>query len=277
MEEWDVGGIGRRNQYIDNNYDDHVNQGMWHDIILFGFHTCLLPFSLRIICYDFSLNVFMTSSSCTHLKKRPTHIAGEWLNEVIFTFFSLNCCLKKLITYPFPNVHIISNGETRQNTIQVTRQGLWFILAYMVAMVPAVLTIVVNDLPGSYLIFVACTRPLQGGFNALVYFRPKYIAERQKMVSTSNARNSRLSSILVTLNMPLPRRSSAFSNNGSGQTMSTPQLLDQHVAENKEQHKSSIDLHNSNGDLLSDNENLAWMTKERKSAFHDFWALYYSR
>ncbi len=153
-------------------------------------------------------------------------------------------------------IWMLRNRETRQNTIQVTRQGLWFILAYMVAMIPALLSIVVKDLPESYFIFVACTRPLQGGFNALVYFCPKYIAEQQKMVSTSNTRDSRLSSILLTLNVSLPRRSSAFSNR-SGEKNPTPQLIDQRVAEDMEKHESTIDLHKSNGDALEEDEILA--------------------
>jgi len=75
-------------------------------------------------------------------------------------------------------------------------------------MIPAIITLVVKDYPMAYPIFVACLNPLQGALNTFVYFRPKYKAERQKMVSGSDRRNSRLSSFLKTLNVTLPRRSS---------------------------------------------------------------------
>mmetsp|Transcript_6121 Transcript_6121/g.12296 ORF Transcript_6121/g.12296 Transcript_6121/m.12296 type:complete len:125 (-) Transcript_6121:210-584(-) len=94
----------------------------------------------------------------------------------------------------------------------------------MAAMIPAVITIVINALPEPYIIFVSCIHPLQGAFNALVYFRPKYIANRQKMASRSNLRASRLSSILRTLNVSLPKRSSALSN--GGRKIPAPQIID---------------------------------------------------
>ncbi len=78
----------------------------------------------------------------------------------------------------------------------------------MAALIPGTLSIIFYDLPRPFAIFVSCTNPMQGAFNSLVYFRPKYIAERQKMVSNSHRRESRLSSLLNTLNVTLPRRSS---------------------------------------------------------------------
>mmetsp|Transcript_22470 Transcript_22470/g.47109 ORF Transcript_22470/g.47109 Transcript_22470/m.47109 type:complete len:168 (-) Transcript_22470:370-873(-) len=104
------------------------------------------------------------------------------------------------------------NRETREKSIQVTKQGIWFILAYMAALMPAVVTIISEDLPRNFSIFVACAYPMQGAFNALVYFRPKYISERQKMASRSDRRESRVSSILKTLSITPPKRSSASSN-----------------------------------------------------------------
>ncbi len=113
-----------------------------------------------------------------------------------------------LLISPHQSYALVRNGETRKKTVQVLWQGIWFILAYMAALIPAIVTLVVRDYPKAYAIFVACINPLQGAFNTFVYFRPKYKAERQKMVSGSGRRKSRLSSVLKTLNVTLPRRSS---------------------------------------------------------------------
>ncbi|KAL7460745.1 hypothetical protein ACHAXS_001189 [Conticribra weissflogii] len=143
------------------------------------------------------------------------------------------------------------NGETRQNTIQVTHQGIFFILSYMAAMIPAIIPIIINALPEPYIIFVSCIHPLQGAFNALVYFRPKYIAERQKMASRSNLRASRLSSILITLNVSLPRRLSALSSGGRN---IPPQFVDEEVTTKTNEREVKIHSINVVEDAFDENE-----------------------
>mmetsp|Transcript_1181 Transcript_1181/g.2448 ORF Transcript_1181/g.2448 Transcript_1181/m.2448 type:complete len:446 (+) Transcript_1181:65-1402(+) len=96
-----------------------------------------------------------------------------------------------------------SDGERRQRTIEVTQQGIWFIVAYMAAWLPAIIGLaLLRKSPPSYVVFIACMYPLQGFFNALVYFRPKYISQRQQMVPGSTERASRLTSMINTLHLP---------------------------------------------------------------------------
>lgn len=136
---------------------------------------------------------------------------------------------------PYRNVALTRNEQTRKKTIQVTWQGIWFILAYMASLIPAIITLVVKDYPLAYPIFVACLNPLQGALNTFVYFRPKYKAERQKMVSGSDRRKSRISSVLKTLNVTLPRRSSV--------SLPTPPNHDNDDFENSRQEDVEINSH----------------------------------
>jgi len=116
-----------------------------------------------------------------------------------------------------------SEREKRQ-TIQVTQQGIWFILAYMAAWWPAIIALIMYEkTPPEYVCFISAVYPLQGAFNALVYFRPKYIAERQRMISTSDRCVSRLSVVLDTVN--LPRMSS---ENLNGLLPKTPTKRERH-------------------------------------------------
>ncbi len=79
----------------------------------------------------------------------------------------------------------------------------------MVAWLPAIIALVLFDsAPSSYYVFLASVYPLQGLFNALVYFRPKYVAERHRMFSSSEGRGSQISTIFFTLKIPRPKRPS---------------------------------------------------------------------
>ncbi len=118
-------------------------------------------------------------------------------------------------------------------------------------MIPAIIPIIINALPEPYIIFVSCIHPLQGAFNALVYFRPKYIAERQKMASRSNLRASRLSSILITLNVSLPRRLSALSSGGRN---IPPQFVDEEVTTKSNEREVKIHSINVVEDAFDENE-----------------------
>lgn len=121
----------------------------------------------------------------------------------------------------------------------------------MAAMIPAIIPIVINALPESYIIFVSCIHPLQGAFNALVYFRPKYIADRQKMASRSNVRASRLSSIMITLNVALPKRSSAPSN--GGRKIPAPQIIDEDVTTKSNEREVKIHSIEHREDVFDEN------------------------
>ncbi len=73
----------------------------------------------------------------------------------------------------------------------------------MAAWLPAIIGLaLLQKSPPAYVVFIACTFPMQGFFNALVYFRPKYISQRQQMVPGSTERASRLNSMLNTLHLP---------------------------------------------------------------------------
>ncbi len=113
--------------------------------------------------------------------------------------------------------HFRTRNNYEQNnmkmTTQVTQQGIWFIVAFMVTWIPSIIAILLDDiLPEPSVIFLACLFPLQGLFNAIVYFRPKYIAERQRMISDSDRRGSRASTVMNTLKIPTKRRSSTETN-----------------------------------------------------------------
>lgn len=71
------------------------------------------------------------------------------------------------------------SGTDRTKTREVSKQGLSYIGAYMVTFVPALLASL-SFLPRWYYVFYSCLFPLQGLFNAFVYFRPKYVAERRR-------------------------------------------------------------------------------------------------
>ncbi len=118
------------------------------------------------------------------------------------------------------NIDPRGERESRQ-TIQVTKQGIWFILAYMAAWWPPIIALIMYEkTPPEYVCFISAMYPLQGAFNALVYFRPKYIAEQQRMMSTSDSHGRRLSVLLDTVN--LPRMSS---DNLNGIVLKTPLKL----------------------------------------------------
>jgi len=98
----------------------------------------------------------------------------------------------------------ISNISRSKSTL-VTAQGIWFIVAYMAVVLPSLFTLVTTPTP-EYIVFMACLHPLQGLFNAFVYFRPKYESERRRIYSSSNPterRATKMSSVLKVLNISI--------------------------------------------------------------------------
>jgi len=117
------------------------------------------------------------------------------------------------IPFSCTSFKISARDINRRKTIQVTHQGIWFIFAYMAAWLPAMIALILLErLPSDFFVFLACLYPLQGAFNSIVYFRPKYIANRQRMCSIEGRRGSNVSLILATVNIDLPRRPSAELN-----------------------------------------------------------------
>ena len=57
-------------------------------------------------------------------------------------------------------------------------QGLAYIAAYLVIFVPVIVSMLDNS--GVFYVFFACIFPLQGTLNSAVYFRPKYVAARNR-------------------------------------------------------------------------------------------------
>mmetsp|Transcript_8798 Transcript_8798/g.18789 ORF Transcript_8798/g.18789 Transcript_8798/m.18789 type:complete len:169 (+) Transcript_8798:776-1282(+) len=100
---------------------------------------------------------------------------------IIFLMLSL---IKFVYTVEKRNDTYRRGGERdRQRTIQVTKQGIWFILAYMAAWIPPVIGSVGREtLPDEFMVFVACFAPLQGAFNAFVYFRPRFNRQESVLV-----------------------------------------------------------------------------------------------
>lgn len=117
------------------------------------------------------------------------------------------------VPFSFNSFKFSARDTNRRKTIQVTQQGIWFIVAYMAAWLPAMVALILLErLPSDFFVFLACLYPLQGAFNSIVYFRPKYIANRQRMYSIAGRRSSNVSLILATVNIDLPRRPSAELN-----------------------------------------------------------------
>jgi len=91
----------------------------------------------------------------------------------------------------------------RSMTTKTTRQGIYYILAFGVTWVPwyvyALIEYKQGKIPKALAIVHYITQPLQGVFNTLVYFRPKYKARR-----ASNPQESRTNSVLHMLKISLP-------------------------------------------------------------------------
>ena len=97
------------------------------------------------------------------------------------------------------------SDNTRALTKKTAWQGFWYTFAFALAWWPWIIAKILDVVSGSHSValfyIVAVTYPLQGLYNALLYFRPRYMADRER-----NAQDSRRSTISRILYAPsLPR------------------------------------------------------------------------
>jgi len=121
-----------------------------------------------------------------------------WCISILMLFF----CVGSLTRFVYKterktDKYRISREEriTREKTLQVSRQGIYYVISVLVIFIPLYVYMFVENLPPWFFIFLAIVYPSQGTLNALVYFRPKYIADqhsgrvekRSSIVSIMNA------------------------------------------------------------------------------------------
>lgn len=75
---------------------------------------------------------------------------------------------------------------TRVLTLQTTYQGIWYIAAFGITWIPwycyAFDEVTGGDVADLFDYLHVFTKPLQGLFNSMVYFRPKYLSARARYV-----------------------------------------------------------------------------------------------
>ena len=103
--------------------------------------------------------------------------------------------------------YAVSSSATRELTKKSASQGLWYSAAFALAWWPWSIGEIIVEITGSIpvaLYYIAnVTLPLQGLFNAVLYFRPRYKSDRERN------RDSIASSISRVLHAPnIPIRSS---------------------------------------------------------------------
>ena len=86
-----------------------------------------------------------------------------------------------------------------KQTLQVAQQGIAFIVAFLVIFVPALVEML-TPVPHWFYWYFACVFPGQGFLNALVFFRPKYVAIRKRQDATG----SRMGAIRQILDLAQP-------------------------------------------------------------------------
>jgi hypothetical protein len=96
-------------------------------------------------------------------------------------------------------------------TLEVSKQGISYIVAYLVIFIPAAVLMVARpQYDWLYLVF-ACVFPLQGFLNALVFFRPKYAAARKRQGESG----SKVGALLQVLDVTLPSSMTSFATSFS--------------------------------------------------------------
>ena len=98
----------------------------------------------------------------------------------------------------------IDRAQNRTMTKQAAIQGVWYIGVFAVIWVPTYVVIFYEvsktiETPTSLIIVHLVTMPLQGFGNALVYFRPKYLAARE-----GDPSSSRLIAVARVLKIDVP-------------------------------------------------------------------------
>ena len=98
----------------------------------------------------------------------------------------------------------VDRASNRTMTKQAAMQGVWYIGVYAVVWVPTYVIIfyevsTTTQAPISLIVVHLVTMPLQGFGNALVYFRPKYMAARE-----GDPSSSRLITVARVLKVDVP-------------------------------------------------------------------------
>ena len=83
--------------------------------------------------------------------------------------------------------------------MEVCKQAISYVVVYLVIWVPVI--IMYANPPGGFYVLYACTFPLQGFLNSIVYFRPKYAAARKRRGAEGD---SRFTTLLKVLDIPVP-------------------------------------------------------------------------
>jgi len=98
----------------------------------------------------------------------------------------------------------VDRASNRTMTKQAAMQGVWYIGVYAVVWIPTYVIIFYEvsttvQTPIPLIVVHLVTMPLQGFGNALVYFRPKYVAARE-----GDSSSSRLITVARVLNVDVP-------------------------------------------------------------------------
>lgn len=124
------------------------------------------------------------------------------LGWMLLGFITILWCMVHLVwnTYRTESVmdryqHTTGRTADRTRTVQVSKQGIAYVVVYLFIYIPLVPFWLDAHTGYSYNIFFACLFPLQGFLNCIVYFRPRYGAERR-------SGKSRIVALTTALNTP---------------------------------------------------------------------------
>lgn len=100
---------------------------------------------------------------------------------------------RKMDRYNQPGI-----AASRELTRKSTWQGICFIVAFLLAWGPWYIYVVIksndNEVPRALRLFQLVSKPMQGVYDAAVYFRPRYLSDREKYHA-----ESRMSSVYRVL------------------------------------------------------------------------------
>jgi len=171
--------------------------------------------------YNYNGNFFCDISAspygCTEESTMPCTrginalIVGLWVGVIPFMVFFLIIIVAVIIfIYSVfkqeQRMDRYQHGDASHNrrmTNQTARQGMYYIGAFGLCWIPwyiyAIIEFRHGYIPTALGVIHLTTMPLQGVFNALVYFRPKYKSDRE-----SKPTESRLSAVLRVLRISFP-------------------------------------------------------------------------
>jgi hypothetical protein len=158
-------------------------------------HGLTIIFSLSTATLGLALNLYSEASFGCWIASDSTH-DYKFIFQIAMWLVPLSICLV-LITVSQIAIVIevreaersgrrFSSGRRRSWTDQVCRQSIWYVgTFYATWIIPGVFLFMWKFYPDSpsavwYGIPVAILTPLQGCFNAMVYFRPRYLRYKRK-------------------------------------------------------------------------------------------------